>query len=177
MNLKTDQMPGLARKIAQAKWNCGEGFSEGEIPADALGDLRTNANSLSFWRCPTSSVEELKEVVLAIATSADRSDKFDIAWLEETLLSDVGLNTISTKGETKVATLRERHVDITLLDYVRLGKLASLFMRAIISKQCMRLSKKQVIEIIKEAVKNKRISLEILKEKVRADVEKALASP
>ncbi len=41
----------LARKITQAKWRPKEGFADGEIAADAVNaDLRTQDNSLSFWR-------------------------------------------------------------------------------------------------------------------------------
>ena len=60
----------LARKITQAKWRPKAGFAEGEIAADAVTvDLKTQDNSLSFWRCPTETTQDLEKAVLAIAAT------------------------------------------------------------------------------------------------------------
>lgn len=53
----------LARMISRSKWEPKSRMHAEEISADAVtGDLRTQDNSLSFWRCPSGSAVELEDV-------------------------------------------------------------------------------------------------------------------
>lgn len=168
-------MPVLARKITRAKWERADGLAEGEVAADAVTvDLRTSGNTLSFWTCTIPSEEELRETVLALAANAERLDKFDIAWLDEAAVCSAGLATNPTDGDTPVLTLRARHVDVEKLDYVRLGKVADLLVAALALNHHKRMTKKEVLEILKAAVLDRRVALDDLKNGVRVEVEKAL---
>lgn len=63
----------LARKITLSKWEARHGLSEEEIAADAVtADLRTQKNSLSFWRCRTETDGDVEKAVLAIAAAGRR---------------------------------------------------------------------------------------------------------
>ena len=131
----------LARKIARAKWdakrNIERGLEEGEISADAVtGDLRTQKDTLSFWRCHTGANDDIEDAVLAIAAAGERLDKLDIVWLADNELQADGHTLKDTKGRTPVADLTEKHVDICKLDYVRLGKVAQRVAAAIEEQRC-----------------------------------------
>ena len=72
----------LVRKITRAKWGSNSELSAGEISADAVtGDLRTQRNSLSFWRCRAETNGDVEDVALAIAAARDQVDTIDIVWL------------------------------------------------------------------------------------------------
>ena len=163
----------LARKISRAKWDAKEGLSKGEISADAVtADLRTRENKLSFWRC--GSETEVEDAALAIAAASDRVDKIDIVWVDEDELKTDGQILKNTKGRTHVTELIDRHVDICRLDYVRLGKVAHRVMTAIKNKQCTRLNKRRVTEILVAAVEQGRVNLDGLQEGVQKEVNKSL---
>jgi hypothetical protein len=54
-------VPVLARKVARAKWEPRSDLGDGTIAADAVtADLRTTENTLSFWRCNSSSADDLR---------------------------------------------------------------------------------------------------------------------
>ena len=108
----------LARKITQAKWRPKEGFAEGEIAADAVTvDLKTQNNSLSFWRCPTETTEDLEKAVLAIAATRNRVEKLEIVWLINDDLQNDCQTLENTEGDTPVSELKELHVDVC--DWIR----------------------------------------------------------
>ena len=112
----------LARKIARAKWAAKDGLSESEIPADAVtADLKTQQNSLSFWRCPSDEKHDIEEAVLAIAAAGDRVDRLDIVWIADEELQADGQSLKDTAGRTPVTDMVAMHVDVSRLDYVRLG--------------------------------------------------------
>ena len=165
----------LARKITQAKWRPKEGFAEGEIAADAVTvDLKTQNNSLSFWRCPTETTEDLEKAVLAIAATRNRVEKLEIVWLTDDDLRNDCQTLTNTEGETPVSELTGLHVDVCLLDYVRLGKIASRI--AIALKKCRwrRISKGRVKMLLVEAVEQKRVELADLQESIQGEVRKSL---
>lgn len=167
-------MSVLARKVSRAKWDPADGLQPGEISADAVSaDLRTSDNTLSFWRCNAVRDEELRSTVLALATAAERIDRIDVAWIDESDVESEGLSQVQTAGETPVLSLRSRHVDIARLDLVRLGTVARLIAKAFSKNQHKRMTKKEVVEIIIEAVNKGLVGLRDLKPKVREEVERA----
>ena len=152
----------LARKIARAKWdakrNIERGLEEGEISSDAVtGDLRTQKDTLSFWRCRTGSEDDIRDAALAIAAAGERLDKLDIVWLVDSELQADGHTLKDTEGRTPVADLSKRHVDICKLDYIRLGKVAQRVVAAIEDQRCRRLTKARVKGLLVTAVQQGRI--------------------
>ncbi len=165
----------LARKVTQAKWRPKEGFAEGEIAADAVTvDLKTQDNSLSFWRSPTETTEDLEKVVLAIAATRNRVEKLEIVWLTDDDLRNDCQTLIDTEGETPVSELTGLHVDVCLLDYVRLGKIASRIAIALENCRWRRISKGRVKMLLVEAVEQKRVELADLQESIQGEVRKSL---
>lgn len=165
----------LARKITQAKWRPREGFAEGEIAADAVTvDLKTQDNSLSFWRCPTETTEDLEKAVLAIAATRNRVEKIEIVWLIDDDLQNDCQTLENTEGDTPVLELKELHVDVCRLDYVRLGKVAIRIATALENCRWRRITKGRVRELLVEAVKQKRVELADLQQSIQTEVQKSL---
>ncbi len=161
----------LARKITRAKWKAAQGLSAGEIPADAVTvDLKTQGNSLSFWRCGTDGVGDVEKAALAIASAGDRVDRLDIVWLADEDLQADGQTLRDTKGRTPVANMADMHVEVEALDYVRLGKVARRILAAIEEGGWRRFTKARVRSLIQEAVGQDRVDLDFLHDKVRKEV-------
>ena len=168
-------MSYLSRKINRAKWERREGLSAGEIPADAVTrDLKTETNALSFWRCSEPLETEIENTVLALAAAADRLDKIDVTWIDETKFTSRSLTLNQTLGKTPVEGLRNRHVDVANLDLHRLVAVGELIGDALGAKQHKRWTKKKVINLVVEAVRNELVLIDDLKENARVEVEKAL---
>lgn len=165
----------LARMITRSKWEPKPGIRAGEISADAVtGDLRTQDNSLSFWRCTSGTLEEFKEVALAIAAGRDVVAKVEIVWLGVEDLQADGQALEDTNGRTPVKDLVGLHVDVGQLDYVRLGKVADRVVSALDEERYQLLTRVRVRKLIASAVAAGRVSLDNLKDKVRAEVQKSL---
>ena len=161
----------LARKITRAKW-ANAHLGTGEVPADAVtADLRTRNNTLSFWRCGDGTEEELNEAVLALAAGGQRVENIEIVWLAYEELRADGQSLDNTAGRTPVADLVERHVDLSFLDYVRLGKVADRVVAALEKGRHRRVTRPRVAAILANAVQQRRLDLSDLQEKVRGAVE------
>ena len=164
----------VARMITRSKWEPKPGIHAGEISADAVtGDLRTQDNSLSFWRCTSGTLEEIDEVALAIAAGRDYVAKVEIVLLKVEDLQADGQVLEDTKGHTRVKDLVGLHVDVGQLDYVRLGKVADRVVSALKEQRHQLLTRVRVRKLIVSAVAAGRVSLDDLKGKVRAEVEKS----
>lgn len=165
----------LARKISRAKWEAGEDLGQDEIPADAVSaDLRTTGNTLSFWTCPSDGESDLRKAVLALAAAAERVDRMDLAWIEEPVVRHHEILAAFTRGRTPVESLQEHHVDLVRLDVKRLGKVAELLADAIRRGNHRRMTRKQVLSIVTEAVRDDLVPLKDLQCGVREEVQKAL---
>ena len=161
----------LARKITRAKWAATPDFSTGEIPADAVTvDLRTQQNSLSFWRCRTDTASDVEEAALAIAAAGTRIDRLDIVWLADDKLQDNGLNLANSTGRTPVTDMADQHVDLIRLDCVRLGSVARRVIDAIEAERHCRLTKAHVKRLIVSAIGQGRIDRATLHDRLREDL-------
>ena len=167
----------LARKITRAKWESREGFAAGEIPADAVtADLRTTGNTLSFWKCELPPDDGSRAVVLALATGADRIDRMDLVWVAEDALLAQGIALHPSEGRTPVASLRGQHVDLIQLDLGRLAKVATLLAQALARHQQRRFTRKEVIQIVVDAIHHDLLSASELDPGVREEIENAVAT-
>jgi hypothetical protein len=158
-------VPLLVRKVTLAKWQNTAELAEAEIPADAAVDLRTEGNCLSVWR--VESEAELLDAALAMAAGVERIDRIQIAWVDELQVSGSGLTLAASEGRTPVTDLRDRHVDVTHLDFARLGVFARLVFDALSAANQRTLTRRQVQELIAEAIRIGRLSVNDLNEKIR----------
>ncbi len=167
----------VARMITRSKWEPKPGICVGEIAADAVtGDLRTKDNTLSFWRCPSGTNGDFKDAALAIAAGRDDVAKMEIVWLDDGDLKADGQTLLDTDGRTPVHELVDRHLDVRQLDYGRLGKIAHLIVSALSKGQHLLLTRARVKKLITSAVAERRVSLDDLQDKVRAEIQKSLAA-
>ena len=165
----------LVRKVTRAKWDGKAVFADGEIPADAITiDLKTQGNTLSFWRSPTSTSGDLDEVALAIAANRERAERLQIVFIyldeiqtDEQVLRDVA-------GQTPVTDLKPLHVDVCRLDYVRLGKVARRVADALHANRSCTYTKRTVTKLVARAVEQGRLELGDLKCKLRGEVGKMI---
>ncbi len=160
----------VARRISLAKWpqhprQCAS------ISADAVtGDLRTQGNALSFWRCKTGEDGDIDQAVLAIAAASQRLDKIDIVWLADEEMQADGQIVMKTLGRTPITDLAGMHVDIRELDYHRLGKVAQRVAAAIEENRYRRVSKARARELLASAVQQKRVLIGALADKLRREI-------
>jgi len=149
---------------------------EDGISADAvITDLRTQNNNLSFWKCSEKTNKEIENVVLAIASGRDKIDRIDIVLIDDMGLKNDGQTLEPSKGRTPVADLVKLHMDVNHLDYYRLGKIAFRVASAVTAKQCRRITKGQVEEILVTAITRRGVlQINNLSEKLRPKVQKLL---
>lgn len=165
----------LARKITRAKWETKEGYAHGEIPADAVTtDLRTNGNLLSFWQCGTGRRDEVEEAALALAAASKHVDKLEMVWLSDDDLRTDGQRWDETEGRTPVSSLINRHIDVFLLDYERLGRIAHRIVASMQENRYCRLTKKRVASLLATAVQEGEVELSQLEKRVQEVVQKSL---
>ena len=161
----------LARKITRTKWVATQELAAGEIPADAVTvDLKTQENSLSFWQCPTDTASDVNEAALAIAAGRERVDRLDIVWLADEELQADGQTLRNIEGRTPVTDMAAMHVDVSRLDYVRLGRVACRVVTAIEADRYRRLTRARVKRLIVAAVGQGRIGRDTLHDRLRAEV-------
>ena len=167
-------MSYLIRKVTRAKWERENNFALDEIPADAVTvDLRTNSNTLSFWQLEMPSHnDEICRIALALATAAERIDRMDLTWIDKNRVSSQGISIKPSDGQTPVKSLRGNHVDVTTLDLGRLCRVATWIDEALTQHQHRRFTRKEIIQIITEAVHKNLVSINDLKDKVRDEIGK-----
>jgi hypothetical protein len=168
-------MPYVARKLSRAKWDCAVGFSENEIPADAVTlDLKTADNSLSFWECGDGTSDDLADVLAAVAAAGTRVDRMDIVWIDRNDLEQVGIDLRESQGRTPLADMGCRHLDAVRLDLSRLSSVAQAVASAIRIERWRRFSRAEVIRTLCGVVATQRLPLVGLEPEVRSEIEKHL---
>lgn len=158
-------MDFLTRKISRAKWE-----REGGIGADAVTcDLRTAGNRLSFWRFRESGERIYESTALALTSTWEELEKIEIIRIAESELEAEGIVLQPSPGVTVVEDLKEYHVDAVELDLDRLGSVARLIAGKVRgdSASWRRFSKQQVGDMLRVAIREKRLNQESLKPKIR----------
>lgn len=161
-------MPVVARMVSRAKWTAREGFGADEIPADAISDLRTQENTLSFWRVADNDDPWWQEVALALAAARDQLAPIDVVKVDESLLQAAAGTLENTRGNTPVGDLVERHVDASHLDSVRLCAVARIVLDAV--GEVRRLTRKEVKKLLADAIEGGRLAVDSLHEKLRNEI-------
>lgn len=170
-----NQLPFIARSISNAKWETKEGFDEDEIQADAVtADLKTQSNSISFWKYDTTLDGDLDSIALAICAGRERIDKIDLVWVSQESVKGAGIQIEETDGATPVSSLTDKHVDITRLDLNRLAELAKLMAQAFGNKQRKRIQVPAVKKLLIQAVQTGALSLDNLNDSLKEKVRKIL---
>jgi hypothetical protein len=130
---------------------------------------------LSFWQCAAKDQQTISETALAVIAGRKKAEKIEIICLERKTLEDVGIKFRATKGKTTVQHLIDSHFDAIDLDMNLLVDLAKLVARAVREKNVYhRITRKQVIELVCEAVRKEQLSIENLEDEMKRKVTQAL---
>lgn len=127
------------------------GLASPQIGADAVtAELRTLGNTLSTWET-SGEAADLAEVALAFASGRNRPDKVEFVLLARAALDRPGLRSARTPGETPVADLRGRHVDLLGLDLLRPVRLARLIAAEVRADRSHPFARRQIGELLAAA--------------------------
>lgn len=106
----------LLRKITKPKWYDQPWLPAGELPADALVDLRTQKNELSVWRVEPGE-GNLNAVIAALASNkTDKLDNLDYVLIDEEVVTNLGIQYVKTDGDSPHSDANSRwHCDLVEL--------------------------------------------------------------
>jgi len=141
----------LLRKIRKSRWYKTESMSwlsENELPADSLSDLGTKSNELSVYHISLNE-SNLDRVIAALAANSGFLSNFDYAIFNEEMLSNSGIKTKKTPGDSSDEQVNNWHIDLYELSA---HKLLNLALQIKHHASIKRLSHKQVLNFIVDAL-------------------------
>lgn len=155
-------MPQLLRAIRKTRWYNSSNITwltRGEIQADPLGDLATSQNTLSVWQVEDDG-SNLEQIITALASGRDSISNLDYAVFDLNLLCGIGIDIKDEPGVTPYEKANIWHKDLIELTGRKLVKLAEAMLT---NAEIKRISEKEILRLIKEAVANGRIAQAKLK--------------
>src|SRR5437588_6099649 len=122
--LRRSRMALLLRIVTKPKWVPPDWVAAGDVPADALSDLRANNNELSVWRVELDQ-SNLNAAIVAAASNRDRLDKLDYVLFDEAILPAIPIKCVRSEGNTPhVSANAEIHSDLIELTVRTIARLA-----------------------------------------------------
>lgn len=158
-------MPLILRTIRKSKWyknNNVAWLKQGEIQADALGDLLTKNNTLSVWLVEDDQ-SNIEQIVTALAASRDTISNLDYAIFQIDLLANANIKIENNEGATPYEKANRFHRDLVELTATKLINLAETIL---VNSQIERISEKKIGNLLETAVQNR----EIDKKKLRPGI-------
>jgi hypothetical protein len=143
----------------------------GEIPADALVDLRTTNDELSVWRLEPDG-SNLSALVAALASNkTTRVDKLDYVVLDEEVFIALKIRCVPTQGVSPhVSANQKYHCDLVELTAAKVFALANEVKRAEATHQ--RLFPKNVKEILQRALEAKALERSVMEPELLAELDR-----
>jgi hypothetical protein len=89
----------LLRVVSKPKWVAPDWMPTGDVPADALTDLRADNNELSVWRVEPDQ-SDLNTALAAMAANRERLDKLDYALIDEAILPGITTKSVCSEGRS-----------------------------------------------------------------------------
>ena len=121
-------MAFLLRIVTNPKWIAPEWMAPGDVPADALTDLRANNNELSVWSVELDR-SNLDIALAAVASSRERLDKLDYTLLDEAILPEIPITCVGSEGDTPHLTANTaQHRALIELTVQKVAQLAHAMM-------------------------------------------------
>jgi hypothetical protein len=140
---------------------------DGDVPADALSDLRTEDNALSVWSVE-SDHRNLNVALAALASGRDRLDKLDYTLLDEATLQAIPITCIRSDGKTPHSSANKSiHRDLTELTVQKIGRL-SLEMMPL---RRMRVPQKEIKRLLQESLKTGALDRNLIGPKLLIELE------
>jgi len=106
----------LLRKITKPRWYDQSWLPAGDVPSDALVDLRTQKNELSVWRVEPGE-GNLHAVIAALASNKTaKLDNLDYVLIDEQVVTNLGIQYVKTDGDSPHSDANSRwHCDLVEL--------------------------------------------------------------
>jgi hypothetical protein len=104
-------------------------LKEGELPADALQDIKTNNNRLSVFLLEDEASATLERVVGALAAKRDYLAKFDYVLFSSALLAELGIEWEATLGDTSDGVVNACHRDLVKITATKLADFGTTLVR------------------------------------------------
>ena len=157
-------MPLLLRAIRKSRWYEKAWLEEGKAQANALWDLHSEENKLSFWHVEDNK-SNLYQVAAAIAAGRDSPANFDYALLDQTFLTKTSFRIVHTGGHSFHKEADEYwHRDTTELSVDNVAEIANMMMEPGIRD---RIRQSEVTRLVKQEVASGAIDVNPLKDRLR----------
>ncbi|MDA2926836.1 hypothetical protein MYX78_06320 [Acidobacteria bacterium AH-259-G07] len=142
-------MPFVLRTIRKARWYKPLWLSPTDIPADPLGDLQTKDNCLSVWKIQ-EDYSNWDLVITALAANRQYLSNLDYAVFDEKLILEHEIRTQPSRGVTPLVEVNDWHLDLVELSGHKLVSLTKSIME---NAKIGRVPEKNIIELLREALK------------------------
>ena len=130
------------------------------MPGDAISDIRTTKNTLSFWEIDDISNLEDAILALAVAPQVKSLETLWVAWVDKAELLDNEIKIEQFPGDTAVEELADTHRNAFEVTYTSLGTISKLLSRAIVNDNCKRIPSSELVRLVKKAYQDGRINLD-----------------
>lgn len=168
-------MPNYIRVINRAYWpedgDINKGINIEDLGANTITqELKTKDNTLSLW-----AVDNTEDVVLAMVSNANRIDDMYTLRIEDEILEGSDLEIINEHGNSKIKDLNKFHYNIINLNYKKLADVSKVIIEALKKDDNLEMYlKKDIIQILKKAILEKRLNPKTLHPNIREELEKAV---
>ena len=139
-------------------------LSNNELPSDALLNVKTQGNSLSIYILDDDG-NDLDIILCAHASTRDHINPIDFAVIPDNILSEIGLETYDTQGQTLVSHVNDLHQDLV---HISADKLVNMIKSTITYGCICRLTPAKVKKLMKLYVDDGTIKIEQLKPSVQS---------
>jgi len=142
-----------------------------DIPADPLGDLKTDGNSLSIWQIEDDK-SNLEYILVGLIANRAKIDKLEYGLFNPQVPNNLGIYVDDKElGKLPIPEINGFHRNLTLLSADKLTELAkSIF--PVISRE--RIYKEQAIEKILYAYNHGTLHSDRLNKAMKAEINKLL---
>lgn len=170
-------MPLLFLKVHKIVWQkdaVPPFVPTGDIPADCLGDLRTQENELSVWHIEDDK-SNLNRVLTALAACCEFVSNFDCLLFDHAVVTRLGLKMNQADGETPDNVANQSwHRDLVELSGKRMLDFAIEIFHG---GETQRFPKKQVLELLKAAIAANEIDQSRLGQRVLREISNSAPEP
>ena len=157
----------LLRVVTNPKWIAPAWMESGDVPADALTDLRADKNELSVWGIELDR-SNLNMALAAVASHRKRLDKLDYTLLDEAILSAIPVKCVPSEGVTPCpAANLTIHRDLVELTVQKVADLAHKMMPL----NRIRVSEREVRALLRHALQSGAIDRSRVEPKLLGELE------
>jgi hypothetical protein len=160
-------MAFLLRVVTKPKWVTRPWIIGGEIPADALHDLRSTDNKLSVWSVE-SNCSNLQIALAALAANRKGLDKLDYTLIDEGILATIPIKYSRTNGGTPhMVANATMHCDLIDLTVSKVANLAHQMMPL----ERVRVPERNVKLLLADALTKGELDRELIDQKLLNELE------